>query len=96
MYEPVVRTFTNVYESYFFSVIQSQVQKCGDGIDLVRAMESTLHEQGLVKMSGKDEKGDPGIVKLEASLLNIGSLSTVCQGLIYFLPVELEEFVMVR
>ena len=62
----------------------------------VRAMETCLYEKELIMPGEGEEKSNPGIIRLESSLLTLGSLGNVCHGLFYMLPVELGDCVMIR
>ena len=70
--------------------------QCKRGIEVVRAMEACLYEKELIVDGTQERDGFPGIVRLEQSLLNLGALPTVCRGLLYLLPVELGDCVVVR
>ena len=82
--------------------IRNLLYKCDQGADLIKGMERIMYEKGLVSAStsasvpedpepeGVIEKeiGDPGLLRLESSLLHLGALSYVCQGLFYLLPIK--------
>ena len=80
--------------------VSAVLVKCEEGIDLVRSMEENLYKKNLVAISSKNDeslvKGNPGIVRLESSLLSLGATYTACKGLFYMLPVELPDCVIVR
>jgi hypothetical protein len=60
------------------------LEECGRGVNLVRDMEEALYDEELITFGEKGAvvAGDPGIIQLESSLLDLGSSTTVCQGLI--------------
>ena len=72
------------------------MQKCQLGVDLVKEMEQKLYEMELVTTSKREiidgqpvmQGGDPGLVRLESSLLHLASLDTICQGIFYMFPVK--------
>jgi hypothetical protein len=84
--------------------IKTTLERCGRGINLVRDMEETLYEEGLITMSESERGGEGGgatagyrgIVQLESSILDLGSSPSVCQGLFYVCPVVFGDYMALR
>ena len=77
------------------------LEDCHEGIQGILSMEESMHQSGFIQESGVDDQGipqlfHPGIVKLESSLLNLGALDNVCQGVFYLQPITCEEVVYLR
>jgi hypothetical protein len=71
-------------------------------------MDKEMYKKGFITDSltneepGKDfgkklkGTGNPGLVKLEFSLLNLAALTQVVSGVFYMVPIELEDCIIVR
>ena len=79
--------------------LKAVLQCCHDALVPIKIMEKELYEAKLTALSDKVVPGegggppsivagDPGIIRLEAQLLHLGSMPTVTQGVFYILPVQ--------
>lgn len=104
-YESHVKVPLKIYESILriaeqIQKIKEAVQDCHEGIQLVRSMEQVMYDLSLTSLSSKNSQnqiipGDPGVVRLENSLLHLAALSTVTQGVFYMLPVHISNSTIV-
>ena len=81
--------------------IQDILESCGKGIDVVREMEQNLYSSGIVQEAYRGDDGtlfpsNPGLIRLESSLLHLGALTNVCLGMFYMVPIVLDDKVVVR
>ena len=90
-----------LYFSGRVSEIRNLLYACHQGMDLVKDMERELYQLGLVSLSSASAsfedggapvieivQGDPGLVRLETTLLHLGAMNQVCEGVFYMLPIK--------
>ena len=65
------------------------------GIDLVKQMEQGLFDYGLYSTE-TSHYSNPGLIKMESSLLDIGANDSVVQGLFYMVPVFYQGKLFIR
>ena len=75
-----------------------KLQDCSTyGLDLVHDMEQAIIASSLFcNTLPKPEKPQPGIIKLEHDLLEVGATREIAQGVFYMLPLYHEEKLFVR
>ena len=85
---------------YFIADLQKEtlkaLQRCQKGMQAVTAMEEELYSLGLISQPTTDNPGDPGVVRLESTLFQLGAQPSVCQGMFYMLPIKLNDLYIVR
>ena len=65
------------------------------GIDLVKQMEEGLLQYDLYSHESS-HNSNPGLIKMESSLLDIGANDGVAQGIFYMVPVFYQGKLFIR
>ena len=72
------------------------LRSCSEyGIDLVQQMEQALLDYELYSTE-TSHHSNPGLIKMESSLLDIGTNENVVQGLFYMVPVFYQGKLFIR
>ena len=77
--------------------IVSKLRRCiPEGIPLARTMDQFLARDKLFSWPEEDGQGNPGLIKLECSLLEMGANKYICQGVFYMIPIQVDDVVILR
>ena len=91
---------------YFFLVLSDAgklvhlLEDCREAMDIVVAMEQALFLQKVVILNSdpqaQDQASNVDLLCMEQSLLKLAAFPDLCGGILYFLPVKTDEYLVVR
>ena len=83
----------------------NKLSKCHEAVHLVYQMEKKLYDDNIISLGGnetsnedtnKDTYSNKSLIQLEATVLNMASTPSLCQGVLYIFPVMLTDYIIVR
>ena len=84
-----------LYLTATVDTITTKLRECSSyGVNLQLEMEEYLFDSGLTSYS--EESKQPGIIKLEHSLLKISGVQDLTQGIFYMLPIYTNNHLYIR